>query len=370
MRARRLGEIRLGDTVTRNGKTYPVSLDTFRLTSIAKGLLDQAAVLYGGEVVPWQPKEKGASKWQLVTNVSELPVYVAPQDPESVTFYELWSAGGLQRRCDGETMLHKPGNLPCVCDPKRRECHMMTRLQVMLPELPDVGVWMLSSTGYYAASEMAASIQIVMSAAQTTGLLPEATLAIEKREAKRPGEPTKKFSVPVLRFSDTLSTFMGSGSVALPAPESPVAPLPAPRAQQEEEVDVPSSVPQPPPPAPPTVINVDPDGDIEQQLVDGGIEAFVEEVVENTDDGWPQLLALLEETPGEGTMDEVRDRVYRLFRFMHKVGLWGEPESSRLMALHAHHDVDHLSDLRKSSLNTFAAMSFDAARAKIGEERC
>ncbi|KKK59048.1 hypothetical protein LCGC14_3038310, partial [marine sediment metagenome] len=173
LKARRLGEIRLGDTVTRDGKTYPISLDTFRLTSVAKGLLDQAAKLWGGKVVPWQASEKSAAKWQLVTDTSELPVYVAPQDPDSVTWYESWTAGGLQRRCDGESIVNRGGEvLPCVCDPENRECRMVTRLQVMLPDLPDVGVWTLSSTGFYAASEIAMSIQIVMKSAQVTGALP------------------------------------------------------------------------------------------------------------------------------------------------------------------------------------------------------
>ncbi len=158
LKARRLGEIRLGDTVTRDGKTYPVSLDTFRLTSISKGLLVKAAELWGGEVTPWQASENSAAKFQITTNVSELPVYVAPQDPDSVTWYESWTAGGLQRRCDGETIISRSGEgLPCVCDPDDRECRMVTRLQVMLPDLPDVGVWTLSSTGFYAASEIATS---------------------------------------------------------------------------------------------------------------------------------------------------------------------------------------------------------------------
>ena len=237
-KARQLGEIRLGDTVlSSDGKTRPISLDTFRLTSISKGLLDQAAKMWGGNVVPWQATEKGAGKWQLVTDVSELPVVVPPQDPDGVTWYETWTAAGLQRRCDGEFILNRGDPLPCACDPDDRECNMVTRLQLMLPDMPDVGIWLLKSTGYYAASEMAMSIQIVMQSAQKTGLLPEATLAIEHRELKRPDEATRKFVVPVLRFADTLSTFLEQPDSAPSLPvgaddggggDGTVHPLPAP----------------------------------------------------------------------------------------------------------------------------------------------
>ncbi|MFC1740174.1 hypothetical protein ACFL0N_01685, partial [Pseudomonadota bacterium] len=114
-RARRLGEIRLGDTVpTSGGKTRPRKLETFRLTSAAKGILEQAASLWGGDVTPWQATPNSAPKWQITTGVAELPVIVPPQDPDDLTWYELWSAGGLQRRCDGETIKTNTGGSPCV----------------------------------------------------------------------------------------------------------------------------------------------------------------------------------------------------------------------------------------------------------------
>ena len=125
-------------------------------------------------------------------------------------------------------------------------------------------------------------------------------------------------------------------------------------------------VTQPAPPTTNSVVDVDPSQPPEPQIGEDVI-AFVDAVLED-DAVWPRLLELLNETPDGGTMDEVRDRVYRLFDLMHKAGLWGDPETVRLMALHSHYDVSHLSDLRKSSLNRFAVMSFDAAQAKVGDE--
>ena len=357
LKARRLGEIRLGDTVTRDGKTYPISLDTFRLTSVAKGLLDQAANLWGGKVVPWQASEKSAAKWQLITNTSELPVYVAPQDPDSVTWYESWTAGGLQRRCDGESIVNRGGeSLPCVCDPDDRECGMVTRLQVMLPDLPDVGVWTLSSTGFYAASEMAMSIQIVMKSAQVTGALPEAVLAIEHRESKKPGEATKKFVVPVLRFADSLGSFMELPSGSAPSlpvgaddgggGDGTVHPLPAPVPIEQE-------------------IHVDPKADLEPQLEEGLTE-FAGKVVEESAD-WANLLALLNEDASEGTMGTVEVRLRKLFRLMEQIELWPGADRTLHATLAKHNAVEHVGDLRKNELNEFTELTFDAARRKVEE---
>ena len=361
MRARRLGEIRLGDTVTRDGKTYPISLDTFRLTSVAKELLDKAAALWGGEVKPWQ------QKWQVTTNTSELPVYVSPQDPDSLTYYELWSAAGLQRRCDGEQILNRGEPTDCACDPDNRECSMVTRLQVMLPDLPDVGVWTLSSTGFYAATELAMSIQIVMQSAQTTGALPQAVLAIERRELKKPGKQTRKFVVPVLRFSDSLGSFMEQ-SEKLSLPGS-VRSLPG---ESDGSVGDGGAV-QPSPSSPPAAtIHIDKD-DVEGSLLRGGLEDWVEQVAGmEPEPALPptemlSLLSMLEETPDEGTMGAVQNRVYQLFRGMADAGLWGEADAARRATLKGRYGTTHLTELRKDELNQFAVLSFDAAKKKIGE---
>jgi hypothetical protein len=352
-RARRLGEIRLGDKAPSG---YPVSLDTFRLTSAAKGLLDQAAVLWGGEVQPWD------TKWQIVTEATELPVIVPPQDPDNITWYELWSQGGLQRRCDGDTM--QDGD-PCKCDPDNRECSMVTRLSLMLPDMPDVGIWTLSSTGYYAASEMAMSIKLVMQAAQKTGMLPEATLAIDHREIKRPSQPLKKFVVPILRFADTLGSFIDvDGGVALPSPESPRH-LPGGDAAGVGVSGTVQPQPEPLPAAQGNAAEFDElMEDLEAEVVD---DEPLAEVVDHptVDQAWTELLDILSEKPDDGSMGNVQDRVYRLYTFMHRAGMW--TEGARVAALEQHYGTEHLTGLRKAELNEFAVKSFDAAKAAVTE---
>ncbi len=367
LKARRLGEIRLGDTMTKNGKTFPVSLDTFRLTSAAKGLLDQAAELWGGKVVPWQASPNTAAKWQVVTDTNELPVFVAPQDPDSVTWYESWTQGGLQRRCDGESIVSRTEHLACVCDPDNRECKMVTRLQVMLPDLPDVGVWTLSSTGFYAASEMAMSIQIVMQSAQVTGALPEAVLAIEHRESKTPGQPTKKFVVPVLRFADSLGSFMEQ-TIALP--QGPAHHLPDGADGGEGEGTV-QSLPEPSPTNPQPVVEgevFDASG-VEYSTVTMEDPEAVLVVPSTYDDAtWGKLLKLLEDKADEGTMSVVESRVRTLFRYMEQTGLWPDSDGALHASLAKHNGVEHLTDLRKAELGEFAVKTFDAARVKVGED--
>lgn len=323
-KARRLGEIRLGDK-TDSGRPY--ALDTFRLTSVAKGLLDRAASLWGGTVEPWD------RKWTVTLETAELPVIVPPQDPDDVTWYESWTAGGLQRRCDGEHIVNRGDPLPCVCDPQNRECRMVTRLQVMLPDLPDVGVWLMSSTGYYAASELAMSIEVVMGAAQKTGLLPAATLAIEPREVKRPNEPLKQFVVPVLRFEDALSTFIDSPTLA--APSTPAL------------GDGDGGEPVPPSPVDPTVA----------EIVEG----------DHAVDVWSDLLRLVDVGyDPAATKPEIQADVYRLFKLMWEADMWGE--HAREAALQKAYGHDHLTDLRKDDLVDFAGRSFDAAKAAIAEQ--
>ena len=379
-RARRLGEIRLG--TTKDG--HPVSLQTVRLTSVAKGLLVQAAELWGGKVEAWQPNERSSSRWSLITETSELPVVIPPQDADNISWYEHWGSGGLQRRCDGEQIVNREGDLPCVCDPDNRECNMVTRINLMLPDLPDVGVWLLSSTGWYAATELAMSMQLVIQTMQKTGLLPEATFAIEQREVKRPGEATKKFVVPTLRFADTLSTFLdsapslpagvddgggGDGTVhPLPAPV-PITPEPETVEQLQEQAREMMDDPEIEEVESMTRL-MENKARLEVEAAEAIVYAPDEEPFDTTkpegdDLAWVSLLTLLEENPDEGIMGVIQDRVRRLYRMMAAVGLWAE--SARAASLMKHYNEEHLEDLRRPELKQFAEKSFDAARKKVKE---
>jgi hypothetical protein len=146
---RELGRIRLGrKQEMQGGKTYPVKLETFRLTAYDKAILEKAASLYGGKVVPW---EGGDGQWDLVTETNKLPVIVQPDALSQ--WFEHWTGSGCDRRCDGETELIS--GKPCLCqrwkdaklDKKPPDwCKPTSRLKVRLHQIPDLGVWSRRAT--------------------------------------------------------------------------------------------------------------------------------------------------------------------------------------------------------------------------------
>lgn len=242
---RELGRIRTGNQVAGgNGKRRPNKLETFRLTSSSKELVEAAAAAYGGVATPWN--NDGSAEFEVITTAAVMDIVVPPGQPVS-QWYELWSGGGCQRRCDGVTNVLDM--TPCACPKDTDErialaakglaCKATTRLNVILPLLPDLGVWRLESHGYYAAVELAGAAEILAMASATGRLIP-ARLRLEQRSKKEPGKPTKQYAVPIIEFVDTRFgalglTTLGSGEGARqlaaggrPArPELPATTLPA-----------------------------------------------------------------------------------------------------------------------------------------------
>lgn len=209
-RIRELGRIRIGQKVaTANGGTRPAKLNRFRLTSPSRELLDKVAALYGGTVTPWSPDAKAAGQYEVVTEATRMPILV-PNQPVS-QYFELWSGGGCQRRCDGVTELLK--DRPCICgpDPEMRQCKPTTRLNVVLADLAGVGVWRLESHGYYAALELPGVAELLAKA----GGYVEAHLGLEERTAKRDGK-TLRWMVPTIDVDITPSALIAGGG-ATPA---------------------------------------------------------------------------------------------------------------------------------------------------------
>lgn len=200
------GRIRLGMKVG-TGRGRPTKLDRFRFTSPRKNLIEKIAELYGGTVQPWQPP-KGSAQWEVVTNATEVPVVVPPQDPAESQWYELWSAGGCQRRCDGQQ--EKISKQACLCDPDPalRDCKMHTRLRVMLEDVPGMGAWRVDTGSYYAATELPGVAQLL---AQAQGAIP-GRLILDQRTVVRNGK-TMNFAVPVLDCADITPKELMSGRV-------------------------------------------------------------------------------------------------------------------------------------------------------------
>ncbi len=225
-RSRELGRIRIGQVqLTSGGKTRPAKLDRFRLTSASRPLLEEIASLYGGVVAEWQPQGGGPGQFEVVTTSTRLPVLVPPQPVSQ--FYETWSGGGCQRRCDGITELLT--DRPCLCgpDPAERLCKPTTRLNVILRDVPGIGVWRLETHGYYAAVELP---QAAVFLAQAGGYV-NGWLALEARRVKRDGQ-TRDFMVPTLEIDVTPAQLLagqgGTAPTAVMSTPSPVAAIEPP----------------------------------------------------------------------------------------------------------------------------------------------
>lgn len=209
------GRIRIGQKVPAKNGSRPAKLDTFRLTSADRRRIEQAAEVYGGTLSEWDAP--AGKQWQVITECDVLDVVVPPSDLSFSQHYELWSAGGCQRRCDGVTEQLSQG--PCRCDPDRRECDIHTRLSVLLRDLPGLGVWRLDTQGYYAARELLGVVEVLQIAAGRGALLP-ARLRLDQRSVKRPGEngkpETRRFAVPMLDVDISPAQLLAGSAQPIP----------------------------------------------------------------------------------------------------------------------------------------------------------
>jgi hypothetical protein len=224
-----LGRIRLGSkSVSKNGKQYPVKLEHWRLTSASKAYLEAAAALYGGTVQAWAdaPDE---GYFEVFTESTELRILIPTSLRTVSQSYELWQGGTCERRCDGTYEQYSGG--PCLCDPGARECEPMTRVSVMLPDIPGLGVWRLDTGGWHAATSIPATIELLKQLSAQPWI--PAILRLEQRSKKvrEDGKVvTHRFAVPVLDLPGLtvgkVVARMGNAEaprIEAPRPEMPTA---------------------------------------------------------------------------------------------------------------------------------------------------
>lgn len=193
-RLREAGRIRIGEKVIgSNGKTRPAKIDRFRITSPDRLSMDAIAVEYGGEVRIWEGAAVGV-QYELYTETTTMDVIVPPVDLAFSQFMELWSGGGCERRCDGQTNLIT--DKPCICDVESPDCKPTTRLGVILTAVSGIGMFRLEVHGWNAASELNGAIE-VLRIVQNGGRMIPARLMLEQRQSKKDGK-TFNYAVPVL----------------------------------------------------------------------------------------------------------------------------------------------------------------------------
>lgn len=218
-----VGRIRIGQQVpSKNGKLRPEKLDRFRFTTPSRSLADAIAARYGGTVNAWTPEGRPA-EFEVVSDAKALPVLVPPRPVTQ--WYEMWSGAGCQRRCDGEIETISGDACKCPLDhlergdraAKGQACKATTRLKVMLPEIPGIGVWRIDTHGYYAAIELPQTADFLGAVTDSGGYI-RATLALEERQVKRPGVGIRTFLVPALHVDVTPEALMAGAGTALAGP--------------------------------------------------------------------------------------------------------------------------------------------------------
>jgi hypothetical protein len=219
------GRIRTG---VKGPKGEPRALDTFRLSSNDREAIEQIASLYGGTPKAW-PQAPTADQWQVTTTAKELPIALPPDPLGGTPCYELWSRGGLQRRCDGVTCALPEatddgatiGEQPCICVRNDAlECKPIVRLAVILREVRFGGTWMIECKGWNGFHELPGMVDIIQSV-QDRGIV-RAVLALEKRQTKVMGR-TKNFVVPTLRLADSADALARVDSALRSLGVAPVA---------------------------------------------------------------------------------------------------------------------------------------------------
>lgn len=202
MQARELGRLRTGVYVKPDkGRGHPTRSRTWIFTSPAEHYVKSAADEWGGTVEKWQPQGNGAQQFRVITKAEAIDAILPPGDPLSQSL-EMWSKGGCQRRCDGLT--EALSNSPCLCvedygpefwkvAAKDDICKMTTRLNVILPSMPDIGLWRVETGSYWGANEIAAAVDMLKAAAGESAMIP-IRLRIEQRTRVSQGQ-TKHYPV-------------------------------------------------------------------------------------------------------------------------------------------------------------------------------
>ncbi|MEV4749014.1 hypothetical protein AB0K21_21770 [Streptosporangium sp. NPDC049248] len=165
-RLRTIGRIRLG---TFEGRAK--ASEFFIPTSEFEHFIRQMEDIYGGRVERWKPQGDGGMQWRLMNpELTSLDAILPPGRDPLDQAYEKWSRGGRQARCNGETV--EKTNQPCVCTqmwgerfwenaPRDQACKLHTRMNIWIPQIQDIGTWLLETKGANAGAELPGFVDMV-----------------------------------------------------------------------------------------------------------------------------------------------------------------------------------------------------------------
>lgn len=207
-----IGTLRNG---AKSAKGAPKSLDKFRLTTGSLPYAEAFAGRYGGEVQPWQGNP---GQYEVFSDSTEIDIALLP-DGFDIS-YQLWSAAGMQRKCDGVTCevlsTTGPDNVEyveqgCICDRKQvLECSLRSRLTFVLPDLP-FGGGVIYKTGSKNFAEEAQGMLRLIQQMQAQGIN-RGYLRLEKRQSSG----NRKYTIATVGIRESLEA-LASGAAGMGA---------------------------------------------------------------------------------------------------------------------------------------------------------
>lgn len=187
------GRIRFGiKKLTKAGKEYPSKIDTMRFTTHDQAALEQLATVVGGKVVAWT-KGPRAGEYELISKTTSLRIAL-PTNVECLSqWYEKWTAGGCERRCDGvrfETSRPTPDGaevteVPCVCAANNvLECEATTRMTVLIRDAPFGGGWRFDTKSKIAREQLPEMVGLIKAMQAGGGVVPALLILKEFSDKK------------------------------------------------------------------------------------------------------------------------------------------------------------------------------------------
>lgn len=167
-RAMLFGHVRLGIF---NGR-HPQQSDTLIFTTADVERLKPLQRDLGGTIERYEPQGAGEEPWRLVSEAEAITFLFPFSEPEGnlSQSWELWTAGGIKRRCDGFqcalvdvdeiTGERSEETVDCICAAGERECAPTTRLRLLLPQT-GIGIWELTTGSIVGATQLYDQVRFI-----------------------------------------------------------------------------------------------------------------------------------------------------------------------------------------------------------------
>ena len=214
-----LGMIRFGEQVpakTKDGRDVMRAkpLTKPRLTSTDGELLTAAAGKLGGKVEPWTNPATGEVGFELYTEVDSLECIIPlGAGPVVHQAWEQYKGGGFRTAfSDGYVIREFTEQNVWTERPADREeldgpdWKVITRLRLVLPHVPGIGVWTLRTTSKKAAEDMPSQIKFLALLSVGRGEPVAGRLRLKQRIDRRlvdgEGPKTRRVNYPVLDITD------------------------------------------------------------------------------------------------------------------------------------------------------------------------